>query len=83
MDKPTCNLDLMFSYFNQDCRNRMNYYAAGSKYDDFATKFKKWHYYRRNAKIREPVIFGVAFCVSDQIYNPFSGELLEMTVETG
>jgi len=25
-------------------------------------------------RTREPVVFAVAFCVSDQVYHPFSGE---------
>jgi len=32
----------------------------------------------RDARIKEPVIFAVAFCVSDVIYNPLSGEPLNM-----
>ena len=29
-------------------------------------------------RIREPVVFGVAFCIASKIYSPFSGEQLDM-----
>jgi len=34
----------------------------------------EWDFYQRDFRRREPVIFAVAFCVSDQIYSPLSGE---------
>ena len=68
----------MYAWFNQDCRNSINYYAAASKYSNYALDFKDWHFYMRDARIREPVLFGVAFCVSDKIFHPFTGEELSI-----
>jgi len=77
-DQPTCNVNFLYAWFNQDCRNRINYYAAASKYSNYALDFKDWHFYMRDARIREPVLFGVAFCVSDKIFHPFTGEELSI-----
>ena len=49
-----------------------------SRYPDYAD-FREWNNYKRDGRIREPVIFGVALCVSDKLYNPLSGERLETT----
>jgi hypothetical protein len=51
-------------------------YAAHSKYDLYA-KLMKWHYYFYDPRVREPIVFAVAFCKSDRIFNPFSDEMLE------
>lgn len=51
------------------CRRRIWYYSAHSKFTNFAEDLK-WHFYRRNAFVREPVLFGVVFCVSDEMYTP-------------
>lgn len=58
------------------CRRRIWYYSAHSKYTNFAEDLK-WHFYRRNAFVREPVLFGVVFCVADQMYDP-SGQPMDM-----
>ena len=49
-DQPTCNVNFLYAWFNQDCRNRINYYAAASKYSNYALDFKDWHFYMRDAK---------------------------------
>ena len=72
-DKGACDLKIMFSWFNSDCRNRIEFYAAGSKFSDYADSLK-WHYHIRDFRRREPVLFMNVLCISDQIYNPFSGE---------
>jgi hypothetical protein len=59
------------------CRRRIWFYAAHSKFTNFAEDLN-WHFYRRNAFVREPVLFGVVFCISDVMYHPFSGEPLNM-----
>jgi hypothetical protein len=41
-----------------------------------------WDFWQRNDFVREPVIFGVAFCVADQVYNPTSGALLPFNKQT-
>lgn len=43
-DQSECNIKIMYSWFNQECRNRIEYYAAGSKFDEYAT-LKNWTYY--------------------------------------
>lgn len=42
----------------------------------------EWNFWQRNDFVREPVIFGVAFCVADQVYDPGSGALLSFTKQT-
>ena len=37
---------------------------------------RDWHWYKRNDYIREPVLWGVSFCIADQLYDPFSGKQL-------
>jgi len=69
-------LKILFSWFNVDCRNRIEFYAAGSQYSDYADSLK-WHYHVRDFRRREPVLFANALCISDQIYNPASGEPIE------
>lgn len=54
------------------CRRRIWFYSSASKFDTFSTDLD--YEYNYNDYIREPVLFGVVFCVSDKIYNPFSGE---------
>jgi len=67
-----CSMKIRYSWFNKQCKDRIYYYAAASKYNTFA-KERGWHFWKRNAFVREPVLWGVAFCVSDKIYIPFSG----------
>ena len=43
-DKRECALRIKYSWFDQDCRNRLEYYAAGSKFDDYAN-LKNWTFY--------------------------------------
>ena len=76
-NKNYCEIPLMFSWFNDDCQNRLNFYAASSKYPFYAQS-QGWTYWKPNAFIREPVIFGVSFCVSDQIYNPLNGNVMSI-----
>jgi hypothetical protein len=74
-DKPMCDLKILYSWFNSDCRNRIEFYAAGSQWDTYATSLE-WHYHQRDYRRREPVIFANVLCISDQIYNPFTGDLI-------
>lgn len=71
-DSPHCDLKIQFYWFNSDCRNRIEFYAAGSRYPDYANSLQ-WHYYMRDRR-REPVLFANALCIADKIYHPFSGE---------
>ena len=75
--RPDCSLEVMYSWFNWDCRNRINYYAAASEYDDYAVDMG-WTYHLWDPRIREPVVFGVALCVADKVYSPFTGEEMAM-----
>jgi hypothetical protein len=59
--------------------SRIEYYALGSEYPDFAKKKNWMEYYQEDGRRREPVFFGVGFCVSDKVYHPLSGELLRMS----
>lgn len=72
MGERYCEMPIKYSWFNQDCRNRLNFYAEGSKYDYYAKKIKEWKTWQYDARRREPVIFGVAFCVADEINIPFT-----------
>jgi len=76
-DNSYCKLDLKYSWFNQQCKSRIYFYAAASKYHTFA-KDKGWTFWRRNAFVREPVLWGVVFCISDQINHPFSKKPIDM-----
>lgn len=57
--------------------NRLDYYAAGSKYNNYALA-KRWTFWQRDDRRREPILFAVAFCIADELYNPFSGEVLAL-----
>jgi hypothetical protein len=65
-------MPIKYSWFNQDCRNRLFYYAEGSKYDVFAKDIMGWKSWQYDYRRREPVIIGVAFCVADQVMAPFT-----------
>ena len=65
-------MPIKYSWFNKDCRNRLEFYAEGSKYDVYAKDIKEWKTWHRDDRRREPVIFGVAFCVANEINVPFS-----------
>ena len=67
-----CEMPIKYSWFNKDCRNRIDFYAEGSKWDYYAKYVKKWKTYQFDARRREPVIFGVALCVADEINIPFT-----------
>ena len=62
--QPYCELEIMYSWFNWDCRNRINYYAAASSYPDYAQAMG-WTYHLPDPRIREPILFGVALCAAD------------------
>lgn len=78
LNQQSCEMKLQWSWFNSMCRRRIWFYSAHSQFSNFAEDLK-WHFYRRNAFVREPVLFGVVFCVSDIMYDPFSGEPLKMS----
>lgn len=67
-----CDMPIKYSWFNADCRNRLNFYAEGSKYDYYAKEIRGWKTWEYDQRRREPVIFGVAFCVADEINVPFT-----------
>ena len=80
-DQYECKLDFQRKWLSPECFERFEYYAAGSHYNHYAMDMN-WtagHLYQQDQRRREPVWFGTAFCVADQIYHPFSGEKLEMT----
>jgi len=52
------------------------YYAAGSQYDYFAKTVMEWRDYQYDFRRREPVIFGVALCVADEVNVPFTDKPL-------
>ena len=52
-ESPDCDLEVMYSWFGWDCRNRINYYAAASEYDDYAVDMG-WEYHLWDPRIREP-----------------------------
>ena len=68
-------MPIKYSWFTRDCLNRIEYYAAGSNYRAYSDS-KNWTYYQRDDRRREPIFFGVAFCVADKVYNPFNGAIL-------
>lgn len=68
-DKPNCELKFNFYWLTYDCRNRIEFYSAGSMYDDYANA-KGWHYYERDFRRREPVFFANTLCVADKVYFP-------------
>jgi len=72
-----CSLGIQYSWFNQDCRSRINYYASHSKFETYATVLD-WDFWQRDARVREPVLFAVAMCVADKIYNPLSGAPMDL-----
>lgn len=65
-------------WFTPQCFNRIEYYSIGSKHINYAES-KDFDFYLRDSRIREPVFFGVAFCIADKIYNPGSGEEMPIT----
>lgn len=69
-------MKLKWSWFNKMCRRRIWYYSSASKFNNFAEDLN-WSFYKRNDYIREPVLFGVVFCVSDKMFDPFSGKEME------
>lgn len=71
--QPNCELKIQYSWFNKNCRDRIDYYATHSKYRNF-TDIMQWdNQWLRDFRVREPVIFAVAFCLSDQVMTA-SGE---------
>lgn len=56
----------------EDCRNRVEYYSAGSEYSDYA-KAMGWHYYQQDDRRREPVFFANTLCITDKVYAPGKG----------
>lgn len=77
-DQSTCQFSVKMEWFAPECMSRIEYYALGSKYSAYA-KSQGWKDYQEDGRRREPVFFGVAFCVSDKVYHPLSGELLRMS----
>ena len=77
LDKSSCQIKLKWSWFDKMCRKRIWFYSAASKYSTFADDLD-WHFYRRNDFVREPRLFAVVFCVSDILYDPFSGEKMDI-----
>ena len=43
---------------------------------------RNWTFYESDPNRREPVIFGVVFCLADKIYAPFTGEQMTLSKET-
>ena len=76
-DKPYCSLPVKYNWFDKGCRDRLDHYAHHSRYSNYS-ELRGWHGYRPDPYIREPVIFGVAHCIADQIYNPLSGAKLNV-----
>ena len=76
-EKSYCEMKVDKSWFDDRCMDRLNFYSARSSYREYADA-QGWNYHFRDSRTREPVIFGVAFCVSDQIYDPFTDEELVM-----
>ena len=72
-DQKYCELPIKYSWFNLQCRDRLDYYSAASRYPDYA-QYREWTFYQRDGRIREPVIFGLSLCVTDYMFNPFTGE---------
>ena len=60
-------------WFTPQCYNRIEFFSLGSKYPQYA-EMKDYDFYIRDARIREPVFFGVAFCIADKIYHPVNGQ---------
>lgn len=56
---------MKYSWFNKECRDRIEYYSLHSKYDNFSTIYNFSDQYMYDFRVREPVIFGVALCVAD------------------
>ena len=75
-------MKIQYSWFNIECRRRLFFYASKSKYSTYSEEVKDWHWYIRNDFVREPVVWGVAFCVSDQVYNPFNGEKMPFSKDS-
>lgn len=78
LDKRSCEFEVNTDWFSRDCTNRVNYYALGSRYNNYA-KHKGWTRYVKDGRRREPIFFGVAFCVADTVYHPLSGDVLDMS----
>lgn len=77
-DQTSCKLELNITSFDDNCINRVDYLAAGSKYSTYAYSKGYDLFYQRDARRREPVFFAVAFCIADKLYSPTSGEELDM-----
>lgn len=69
---------MQYSWFNKQCRQRIEYYSRHSEFPDFAEVFNVSDQWMYDYRVREPVVFGVALCVADKVYNPISGEVIEM-----
>lgn len=69
-DRSTCELRFQYYWLNRDCRNRVEYYAAGSQFPDYAEAMG-WHYHLRDSRRREPVVFANVLCIADKVYHPF------------
>jgi hypothetical protein len=39
-DQSTCYFNIKMEWFNPECMARIEYYALGSKYDDYAKRLK-------------------------------------------
>jgi hypothetical protein len=63
-NKYECEMNFNISWLSTTCKNRVAYYAAGSSYDHYSLA-NNWTFYIRDGRRREPVFFGVAFCVAN------------------
>ena len=68
-DQAHCKLSFNFNWLTYDCRNRIEFYSAGSQFSDYANA-RGWTYYMRDFRRREPVFFANTLCVADKVYRP-------------
>jgi hypothetical protein len=69
-----CDFKIQYGWFKKECRDRLTYYSVHSRYQNYTAIMDIGDIYLRDARVREPVLIGIAFCVADQIMNPMSGE---------
>lgn len=78
----TCELYFGTSWFSRECRQRLEYYSLHSKFNNYSAKRNqtKQHFFDR--RIREPIIFAVAFCKADEIigWNVSKADFLRVIV---
>jgi len=73
-DKYECDLEFEIPWLTAECRARFEYYARGSVHGWYADSQNWTEIHQPDQRRREPVFFGVTFCIADKIYHPVSGE---------